>query len=217
MRRLHPACMSFQAVWVRPSQSGVSSVLRPGYLSKTYPDALLQQADEVLGVGGVVRVADVNAVEVNALFLEDGYLLFADALGRPGVGGDGDAGGLLGAGGGAQDYLAFVGYAAHVVGDLDDAGLDAGVLDALFYLADVERGYHVGRGCPEDAGNVAPGAGGADDVDAGLAGDLFEQADVASEVKGGYVYDGAEGPLSRRYCRSAIPRLMEPARSMNSG
>ena len=90
-------------------------------------------------------MADVNAVEVNALVLEYRHLLFSDALGCPGVRGYGDVGGLLSAGRGSQDYLAFFGNATHVVSDLDDARLDACVLDALLYLADVERGNHVGR------------------------------------------------------------------------
>ena len=59
--------------------------LPPRIPVQTYPDAFLQEADEVFSVGGVVGVADVNAVEINALVLEDRDLLFTDALRRPGV------------------------------------------------------------------------------------------------------------------------------------
>ena len=98
----------------------------------------------------------------------------------------------MGPGSGAEDDLALGCDATLVVGDLDDAGLDVGVLDALLDFTDVEGGDGVGGGFPEDTGDVTPGAGGGDDVDAGAPGDVFQHADVTAKVNSSDVDDGID-------------------------
>ena len=51
------------------------------------PDTPFEETCQVRDISGVVAVTDVNAIQVNSLVLEDRNLLFADALGRPGMGG----------------------------------------------------------------------------------------------------------------------------------
>ena len=109
-------------------------------------------------------------------------------------GADAGAGGVAGPGGGAQDGLLVFGNAATIAGDLDDSGPDTGVLDALLNLLDEQGGHLVDGRAPEDArdGQVVAGAG--DGVDAGPAADVLHQRDVAPEVEGGDVDDGATPP-----------------------
>ncbi len=66
-----------------------------GVTVQPQPDAFVEQAQQVVQVGIVVAVADVNPVQVNPFIFQDGYLLLPDALRRPGMGGNGDAGGLV--------------------------------------------------------------------------------------------------------------------------
>ena len=60
------------------------------------PDSFVEQTKQIIHVGVVVAVTDVYPVEIYALFLQDGNLLVAHPVGRPGVGGNGDSGGLFG-------------------------------------------------------------------------------------------------------------------------
>ncbi len=121
------------ALPVRPNRRAGLVAVQP------QPDAFGEQALKVPQVGRVVAVADVDPVEVEALIFEDGDLLFADPVRSVAVGRDPDAGLLGGPDGGAQDDFSFRRDALGVVGDLDDASLDAGPLDALLDLTDEQR------------------------------------------------------------------------------
>ena len=163
-----------------------------GVAVEAEPDAGVQQAGQVVEVGVVVAVADIDAGEVNAFLFEDANLLLAHAVGRPGVGADAGSGGVAGAGGGAQDDFLVFGDAAPVAGNLDDARLDAGVLNAMLNFLDEQRRHPVHGGAPENArhGQVVAGAG--DGVDTGTAADFLHQGDIAAQVKGGDINDGAD-------------------------
>ena len=90
-------------------------------------DELLEVAD----VGAVAGVADDHPAQVDALFFEDALLL--EPAAQPGVGvrGDRHPGALVRLGDRAQHPLDAGGDAGFVGGALEDAGLDAGVGDAL--------------------------------------------------------------------------------------
>ena len=151
-------------------------------------------------------MADVDQVEVDAFLLEDADLLLANPVRGPGMGADADAGGVAGTGGSAEHDFLVVGHAAPVTGYLDDAGLHAGVFDALLYLLDEQFGDPVNRSAPEDArhGQVVAGAG--DDVNAGAPADFHHHRNVPSQIKGGNVDDRPHAALVclRKGCRRGI-------------
>ena len=91
----------------------------------------LHQPAQVTEVVAVAAVADDDTAEVDAFLRENRLLGLAGAACRPGVGRDGHAGRLLGAGGGAQDVLDHRRHAGGVGGALDDGGLHAALPDAL--------------------------------------------------------------------------------------
>ena len=127
--------------------------MRPtGITVQTQPNTLIEQTGQVAHVGVVVAVANVHQVQVNALLFEDAHLLLTHAVGGPGVGADASAGSVAGPGSGAQHYFLVFSNAATVAGDLDDAGLDAGVFDALLDFLDEQGGDTVNGSAPKDAG-----------------------------------------------------------------
>ena len=129
-------------------------------------------------------MADADAVHGRAFFLEDLDLAASNFERSPVVRADRAAGALERARGGAQHQLGLGGDAFGVVGDLDCAGFDLRFADADFDFAGEDIGDLVGRFAVEPAGDVAPEAGRADDVEAGGLGDFGHQLDIALEVGG---------------------------------
>src|SRR5207247_2839551 len=128
---------------------------------------------------------------------EDGDLLLANAVRSVGVGRDADAGLLRGADRRPQDDLTLRRDALGVVGDLDDAGLDAGAFDALLDLAHEQRRDLIRVAAPERARDVAPDAGRGDDIDAAAARQVGQKADVAAEVERREIDDRLDAALAR--------------------
>ena len=110
---------------------------------QSYPDALFHQTRQILGVCGVVAVADIDAVQVHALLLEDAYLLLSNSLRGPSVGVYGNAGSQLCPGRRPQDDLSFRSHAALVVGNFDYSSLDASPFYALLDQHLSASGYAV--------------------------------------------------------------------------
>jgi hypothetical protein len=97
-----PALTRAASVWVRPSRSDPDVRAGPVPI-QPQPHAFVDQPHEVLEIGRVVAVADVDPVEIESLIFEDGYLLLANTAGRIAVGRDAHAGLFRGAGGRAQN------------------------------------------------------------------------------------------------------------------
>ena len=154
----------------------------------------LHQPAQVGEVLAVAAVADDDATQVDALLGEDRLLQLAGAAGGPGVGRDRHAGGLLGAGGGAQDVVDHRGHAGGVGRALDDGGLHATGADALRDVADEQLGHCVHAVGAEVALRHPPDAGGDDDVHLRAAGHRGDQVDVAAEIDGGQVDEAANAP-----------------------
>src|SRR5204862_5275283 len=172
-------------------------------------------AAQIVQVLAIAAVADDDATEVDALLREDRLLRLAGSAGRPGVGGDRHAGGLLGPGGRAQDVLDHRRDAGGVGGALDDGGLDTAGADALRDVADEQRGHRVDAVRAEVALRHPPDPGGDDHVHARAASHVDDQADVTAQIDGGQVDDRADAaavkvgqlPLGERQDRGAVPEV----------
>ena len=152
----------------------------------------------VFDVPGIGHVAYHDLFQIGTLFDEQFGLL--DPAGRTvRVGDDGHARGLLGHNRGLQDTCLIGRYLAPGA-DLDHPRLDAALADALGDLFDKEFGYHLGDVSAPDYPRLPIGrrsfvlgieAGGADDIDARLLGQLFVELRVtASHVIGRGIDDG---------------------------
>ena len=108
------------------------------------PDALVEQALDVVEVVGVAGVRDLHAREVDALLLEDLDLARPRLARRPRVGHDRRPGANARARGRAVDLLDVLGDAGLVRGALDEGGLDLGALDSLLDVGHEEVGHRVG-------------------------------------------------------------------------
>jgi hypothetical protein len=82
-----------------------------------------------------------------------------------------------------------------VLGELDDAGLDAGAFNAFLDFADPDGGDFVGVHALVDGRDPALDAGGADDVDGRAFGYSLEEPHLATEVSGSAIEDGVDAGL----------------------
>ncbi len=182
-----------------------------------HPDgaAALHEAAEVAEVVAVAAVADDDAAEVHAFLGEDGLLRLPGAAGGPGVGRDRHARGLLGARAGAQDGLDHRRHAGGVGGALDDGCLHAALADTLGDVPDEERGHLVDAVAGKVALGHPPDPGGHDHPHRGPPRHLHDEVEVASEVHGGEIHDGADAagvevgqlPFGQGQDAGAIPEV----------
>ena len=158
--------------------------------SEAHP--LLQDAQQVIEVGRLVAVADVDSAQVHAFRLEDLDLQIAGTTGRRHVSCGRDARVIAGPGGDPQDELRGQGepilYPV-VAPHLYDVRPDASPFDAFLDLSDEELRDLVEVGVPEDAGNVEPEPRCRDDVDLGALRDVFEQQDIPSQAQRSDIYE----------------------------
>ena len=163
-------------------------------------NALVEDALDVVGVGAVAAVGDLDLRRVDALLLEDLELSGGGVAGRAGVGHDRGAGLDAGARGRAMDLLDVLRHPRLVGGALDERRLDLGPLDPTLDVGDEEFGDLVRIAAGEEGGEVVvgvdPGAG--DHLEPGLLGDLAHERDVAAEEHRGRVGDRLHAALDRR-------------------
>ena len=130
----------------------------------TQQASLAGNAGQVIQVGGVVAVPDVNSAKVDALLLENRHLVVANLCHGCGVGGDGHARLVAGHCRSAEDYVVCRRHAFFRGSNFDDAGLNPRSFYAHLYLPDEHPGQFLRRDAADGPWNVQPYPSASDDV-----------------------------------------------------
>ena len=160
------------------------------------PDALVQQGLQIIRIAAIAAVADDDAVGGQSGLQQEIQSLVAQFESGTGVAEDGQVGLAGGLTDDVEQLAVIVGDTGLFHAGLEDAGQDAGAVDALGALLQEQPLDLVVAALGDVGHKLIVEAGGGDHVDAGLLGHVADQTDVAAQVDGGAVHDGLHAVLA---------------------